>query len=1699
MTQNFKLYIENPDNKAFYEADVYQSDDILLTQAISSLGGDVNINKVYSLELRIVSTPQVEFLYKYKYRFDVQNKSSLKNPFNARLIVEGVDVLEGSGSIVITNINTDVKKGITIYDCVITSSKYTIFKLFESTTLCSLDLSTPNTTVWDLIDNELIETSIQNNFVGVDSVTGELLEHWDYFGAAFAPINYGGIHVQNGYFDYTHLRPHVYIRKLLQGLERKHNYKFIGDFVNSDFFKRLVWVYQSNPEEHYYTEEQKGQIYFKGQNAHKIGLPRKIPTGNANFTYNIFVEDTDLKFDDIYRKNEGWYANHSGLANFPISILFRIQYKGKITIKKEVVSYLLEHPDVFDVSPTGRLYLKVSLFNSRGDYVSDQYTVAQRPVNSTINYPIHEVTYPIDFIRTNDTLINASVNLNMFYNDGIILEEDITFEFKYSSPLISRFPTDVDNPNYRISLTLHAKPEPTDSVPDRFIWITPNPVNLEEFNIYENLNSQDSQIPNYKLFNINNNYDTSLDNKYYFPQIIIHETNTLEIIPHADKATIYNNASRSLSRMLSCTDTGLDVIKSLEHLFDLLIEVDNVAQTIKMIPRKDYYIKTDGTEDLSEQVDINSEISQDLLYDQINRKVKFKYKEDSNDELVKYLTDIYKRDYQSAEVTLSVDFNDETTILENSVLAPLGFYNDVLISESDTPLPMLAIFHEFDVPDDENLLLNDMNTGNSVFVSLIPDKATYEYAPRIAYMDGLDYKNSNYDLPRYWVNRFDEVGQVRRNFPLMYMVSPYSDVSLAFDDKTHTYETQGLVRKYHFNKLVQLVLGVKVTFISYLRPQQFSIKNFRKIKYLQIPGMGHNYFTLDQITDYTPSKKKAVIELMPYIGNACEFDEGIQISISRGLDTEYDSTIFDSKICCMFLPFTNEDLNKSPVDGTRLVIAISLMTVGGLSVNVSGAIREFTSDDIETFFCGSDLGHSNSALTDFLNEYTAPAVIFDNTCSGTQSSSFIHNTIQFSKGIYFDIGITYELYDEMNNPLVEFSPNASTIYINDQGIFTEPFGGGTLISNYDCTPVGVSKFCVGTVTISEGLSSIIVTDTLTNKTYEFSKTTLKAKCYRETYCNPVGDYIEILDGSGTLFKSNFRCFDIADIDTMGDICQYINNFKIDEDLETNVQAVLQISDIGNNQFYINSSQSKIDNFFLEGNPNIKKDTVLTYTWYFRGSNEVLGSQRLYRASIYADKDPESESNWFNIEGDVSGFSSDIFNGIREVISTGVDATKFNFSKINWANNSNKITNYYNRCDAEHLDVSVEVQYIPSGNKDESAISISQHRLPKQESNSFQLEIHQLRVVNKQIFINMLTSIGRLYYDEEIQEWVAYPITEYGRDNGDVDLSPYNSLNSPDFSIRANFGSALTMNLFDLGVDEMPDVFVSSGNIASGGLQIGTSWSMSIGNRNLNGSIRDNTDPCTHSTIYRVTEVTNPHTNFTLAANTRPMLVRIDPWFNSHLGNGVYFRKGTSNDDLHIVYRQGNSWTSQNIFTTPNGRNDDVSGRVFCMGNGYATFQVMVNNPLLPGLNTVTIYSIRPTGGTLNPVGNWEARAIVDYIAPESNYNGNFTINYDNVAFRPTSVYFIDREGKVKEAFYNGGSTLGTSDYSVVELIQLSNFNASFNYASIDFDPKTAQLYISYVDTSLRTRFQIFDLTTNTFSVSTSIGSVGILNGGSKII
>ncbi len=227
------LYLANPADPATeFRADLRDAAGITTTFQANDLKSLVSPQSPFSKGVVLAGTRQTNKALRHCYRMDIVDVPEVLGvDLAARLVIDGVDVLNGSGVLQVEGFvyNPD---GTVDYECDLTGGNF--LWVAEASRLKWCDLNHLGSITWD--DTLPVNTWDRTGRLGTPYP-------WDYAGCVFFPVHYGWWRNGSTYISRHDLKPHMYIRWMLTKAFEYMGWTLAGAYTETDRFSSLVHLF----------------------------------------------------------------------------------------------------------------------------------------------------------------------------------------------------------------------------------------------------------------------------------------------------------------------------------------------------------------------------------------------------------------------------------------------------------------------------------------------------------------------------------------------------------------------------------------------------------------------------------------------------------------------------------------------------------------------------------------------------------------------------------------------------------------------------------------------------------------------------------------------------------------------------------------------------------------------------------------------------------------------------------------------------------------------------------------------------------------------------------------------------------------------------------------------------------------------------------------------------------------------------------------------------------------------------------------------------------------------------------------------------------------------------------------------------------------------------------------------------------------
>ena len=650
-------------------------------------------------------------------------------------------------------------------------------------------------------------------------------------------------------------RPSVFVKSTLEKIFNGVGYKISSTFMDTDMFKKLVWLLPNfkynNPDERYskYSAE-------------------------ATFDTSVALSEFEI---------ESYWAYSTS-----VSASFGLQYSShnvdfgtintNFTLSSETASTDITYiggAEGFQIAEYGYYNLKASGFSAELSNLLQDGAVPADDINNNSR----RVELSIDRIQFRLQVKTVGQNS---WND-IDYIENTTFRNFKGSPNASG----VSGGGSLIDAT------------NSYDWNVSGGINLEEYW----LNKGDRiRIAFFAKFKPHNNVGPwKGDGDWSFD--VIPTIREFDISLKPEK--VEYGQTYDLDKVMNKDYKQTDFVKGIAHAFNLQMTTDESTRTVNIEPFNSFYKPFGSAIDWTYKLDRSKEISDKWLENDLKRTLVFKYKSDGKDAKVKIRGEKYffgiEDEWPYREI-LPDTFDKGDSTFENPFFA--GTYN---AKDYDTT----QIFFGSNSSANDTAFSACLWTENvSSNDESRPNKG-YEFLPRLLYWNKYSPNPSNSNSKRARVQTWSSTtkvvsagvtgssGLLSDIYPQATMINEDSTTSPVlsygniyvrdYDDVNKTYSSyvvgKGLYDTYYKDSIEMLKENPRMR-TSYIALKISDIVNLDFTKLVYIDGV---YWRINKIIDFMPNKNESTkVELIQFTQQSAFSGSAPMINSSGGLDNWQD-------------------------------------------------------------------------------------------------------------------------------------------------------------------------------------------------------------------------------------------------------------------------------------------------------------------------------------------------------------------------------------------------------------------------------------------------------------------------------------------------------------------------------------------------------------------------------------------------------------------------------------------------------------------------------------------------------------------------------------------------------------------------------------------------------------------------------------------
>lgn len=778
----FELIITNDPNNINGQSpnvylDTYDSEPISFNFNITDIS-DLSAKKSsYSKTIKLPDTDNNRIVFTDIFNIDSSLNGTIPSSFNVskkvRCYATGDNILLFKGNLQLTNIVYDYNTNEHFYEVVIFADNDTLFKTIGEKYLSDLDLSSYD------------HTFNRNNIISSWGLNGG---DSTFTNGYFYPlIDYGyGFYLWRQFsiiknpIRYDFLKPAVYAKVVFDKIFSEAGYSYTSDFLNSERFTDLILPFSNgNLKPSLTTVLGNNNILFDANRTGTFSLVESLLSFTGPLYGRRYFSSLECN-NDVFDPNNLYDTTNHNFTNPESS---KIKFGVKFIFIVENVAPITNLPGVFwwDFTDDIKIWCKRS-YKSDGTINpswSDTPTYEELTDINNPNY-FEDITFGGNR--------GISIRNNVQANDNLTIENIIQFQ------------------KWRISGIVE-----TD-------FLDSNPLRAgEEVRFFvTRLQPNAIQPPNIVY-----------DNKLYI------DINT-EIYAVVDTNTLVINSPISLKDIVPTKVKQKDFLTSIFKMFNLFIEPSSEIDRHFIIePRDEYYRKYIIAKDWSNKLDLNTQISSQVISNVQKRTNKFTYKEDKDFYNEKYKT-ITDETFGQFLYEIDNDFLSDENVIE-----PLF---------SPTPIDRLPSAQILPIAADIYLpIIANFNNGNFVNIDGMN--------PRILYRKLLSTQ-TQYSI-------YDVVNDSNDLYSFYPYAGPFDDpkspnISLNFGRinpfHSNFIETnRNLFNLYYRNQTFELndINNRLITCNLYLDYNDINTFKFSDLIFLTIDNMS-GWYRVNKIIDYDP-------------------------------------------------------------------------------------------------------------------------------------------------------------------------------------------------------------------------------------------------------------------------------------------------------------------------------------------------------------------------------------------------------------------------------------------------------------------------------------------------------------------------------------------------------------------------------------------------------------------------------------------------------------------------------------------------------------------------------------------------------------------------------------------------------------------------------------------------------------------------------
>jgi hypothetical protein len=211
------------------EVDVLDGgDDMGISFFVNDIAEIIKSKSDFAKGVKLLGTNRTNHALEWAFRLDVKADNIINKTIPCSLSVDGVLITKVAATLTVQRISTG-SDGI-VYECTVTGGRYGWASKLEALDYCAIGL-----------DSHVFSPALVSNSLDRTGLVGPAYDD-TYIGCAYNPVFYGGwlIPTQISIYD---LRPHLYLKHLLEKVFAYIGYSLRGEFVETAIYGKMQVLY----------------------------------------------------------------------------------------------------------------------------------------------------------------------------------------------------------------------------------------------------------------------------------------------------------------------------------------------------------------------------------------------------------------------------------------------------------------------------------------------------------------------------------------------------------------------------------------------------------------------------------------------------------------------------------------------------------------------------------------------------------------------------------------------------------------------------------------------------------------------------------------------------------------------------------------------------------------------------------------------------------------------------------------------------------------------------------------------------------------------------------------------------------------------------------------------------------------------------------------------------------------------------------------------------------------------------------------------------------------------------------------------------------------------------------------------------------------------------------------------------------------